>query len=722
MKRCLVFAVVMGVLGCVSFSSVGVAEEVELAYSGIDEVTVTATRLERATKDVPEAISVIDKDRIDNSRMFNISDALSGTPGVSISSKSGGYDARLLIRGGGLKANYGIREIFLMRDGVPITDPDSFTRLDFIDTQDIERIEISKGPGNIYATGSTAGVIHLISKSIFEQSLNTVSIAGGDNGKANVHARISGTHGQHAYAVSGSLRKDNNDWRENNEFESRQLSVKYGYQINDSDEMEFELSYTDVDLNLPGEMNSDQFNDFKRTGRQRDNNGFFKTRGRYSETWFFNSRYISLLTENIEFKPRFYYTHWRQNHPVTPFIVENGGVDIMGTDLEILMEQEVGSLVAGITYRVDRDDDAKRYQYRDLQTNYDAVLDPGEGTLNQNKGSLAKSQDTKNQVAGIFAQQSFDFIDRWIIDLSMRYDAINISQESQTFSEFNFPYGTVFGPPSMPRSAYGAVDEQNDLDKDFSLHTMRMGVSYKINSELSAYANVASGEQVPFSNELESNQELKSATNESMEIGLKGRSDTWGFDLACFSMSITDEIIAGLDEDDQSYFQNAGETEKMGVEVASDFQIAQIAGGDFWGGINYVYSDFSFVEFTEYYTDKGVPTSIVNDGHLLPYVPKHYYSVHVIYKQENGLSVRLQSDTWSEYYVDNANTEKYAGYEWLTNLNVNYKFLEQHSVALNIQNISDKRYASIVEKNAGSNISYTAGSPRSWLLSYRYQF
>ena len=31
----------------------------------------------------------------------------------------------------------------LIRDGVPITDPDSFTRLDFVDTQDIERVEVT---------------------------------------------------------------------------------------------------------------------------------------------------------------------------------------------------------------------------------------------------------------------------------------------------------------------------------------------------------------------------------------------------------------------------------------------------------------------------------------------------------------------------------------------------------------------------------------------------
>lgn len=33
----------------------------------------------------------------------------------------------------------------VLRDGIPMTEPDSFTRLDLIDGQDIERLEVTKG-------------------------------------------------------------------------------------------------------------------------------------------------------------------------------------------------------------------------------------------------------------------------------------------------------------------------------------------------------------------------------------------------------------------------------------------------------------------------------------------------------------------------------------------------------------------------------------------------
>jgi hypothetical protein len=53
------------------------------------------------TLDVPQAIAVIGKDRLDNTAVFNVKDAIVGTPGVLIDTKNGGYDARLIIHGAG---------------------------------------------------------------------------------------------------------------------------------------------------------------------------------------------------------------------------------------------------------------------------------------------------------------------------------------------------------------------------------------------------------------------------------------------------------------------------------------------------------------------------------------------------------------------------------------------------------------------------------------------
>ncbi|HHN63991.1 MAG TPA: Plug domain-containing protein, partial [Nitrospirae bacterium] len=104
----------------------------------LEEISITATRLERKTEEVPASVAIVGEDRLKDTKMFNLKEALIGTPGVLIDTRNQGYDSRLIIRGSGLKARYGVREIMVLLNGVPITDPDSLTRLDFIDTQLIE--------------------------------------------------------------------------------------------------------------------------------------------------------------------------------------------------------------------------------------------------------------------------------------------------------------------------------------------------------------------------------------------------------------------------------------------------------------------------------------------------------------------------------------------------------------------------------------------------------
>ena len=322
--------------------SVPVAFAAEVEKQELDTISVTATREARVTKEVPASITVIDKKRIDDSRMFNITDVLSSTPGVQINSKNGGYDARLIIRGAGLKANYGIREIMMLRDGVPLTDPDSFTRLDFIDTQDIERVEVTKGPGNIYALGSAGGTIQIISKSVFDET-DSVKVGLGNYATQNFHIRTGSSFGvdkNQAAAITASRRTTDNDWRHWNKFSSNQVSMKYGNDLGNNSIVESELSYTKSDLQLPGSMSEAQYEEFKNTGIQTDNNSAFKQTGRYSDNWFFNARLEKELGD-FTLKPRFYVNVWSHLHPVTGRINDTNGVTTIGADLEFSHDHQL---------------------------------------------------------------------------------------------------------------------------------------------------------------------------------------------------------------------------------------------------------------------------------------------------------------------------------------------------------------------------------------------
>jgi len=109
-------------------------------------------------------------------------------------------------------------------------------------------------------------------------------------------------------------------------------------------------------------------------------------------------------------------------------------------------------------------------------------------------------------------------------------------------------------------------------------------------------------------------------------------------------------------------------------------------------------------------------------GNHMPYVPRHQFSMNAEYNHPAGFMARVQADSWGEYYMDNANSEKYQGYDFVTNLMLGYE-KGPHLVSLNVDNLFDKHYATEVKK-AGTRYSYPMSakvimSAGLWMISAR---
>ena len=221
----------------------------------MDKMSVTATKIATPTKEVTESIYVVDEKTIEDKNMLNVQDALQNVSGVIAASSTNSPSPKLVIRGAGLKASYGVREIMVMKDGVPMTDPDSFTRFDFIDMQDVSSIEVQKGPGSINAVNSTGGVIQLITKSVFKDDKNSFKVGIGDDGQKNLNTKLRGKVSENDFlSFTFSKREIDNSWRDNNEFDTTQFSLKYGHIFDDTSTIENEIAYTESNLNLPTSM------------------------------------------------------------------------------------------------------------------------------------------------------------------------------------------------------------------------------------------------------------------------------------------------------------------------------------------------------------------------------------------------------------------------------------------------------------------------------------
>lgn len=88
---------------------------------------------------------------------------------------------------------------------------------------------------------------------------------------------------------------------------------------------------------------------------------------------------------------------------------------------------------------------------------------------------------------------------------------------------------------------------------------------------------------------------------------------------------------------------------------------------------------------------------------------------------ENGFKGRVTTRSWGSYYMDNANTEKYEGFDLVTDVMLGYEH-KSHNIQLNISNLTNEYYAMEALKDSNGNTTYKAAAPRSAMLTYSYTF
>ncbi len=675
----------------------------------IDKMSVTATKVQRATKEVTESIAVVDKREIEDKNIINISEAINTVPGVNVESSTNSSSPRLIIRGAGLKARYGVREIMIIKDGVPMTDPDSFTRFDFIDMQDVESIEVQKGPGSIQAVNSTGGVIQLITKSVFDDSENRIKFGVGTYGSKQSNFRFTQALDDANYlSLNASTTRNDNSWRKNNDVDSIQTSLKYGHIFEDESTFESEFSYTKSNMQLPASMTPSEFEEFKKTGKQGKTSSSWQNSARDSEILFLNAKYEKTVG-NIIYKPRIYFNTWEHFHPVTSMINDSKDNNVFGTDLELNYEHKLFSndaiLVAGITAKQDITNDSKKYTYKDYNT-VTGRKNISE-TLSDKKGELANIEDSKATLYGIYAQESFKPIEKVLIDLSLRVDRVKFNVDGNEILQYNW------GGSPFTGDTYYEGDGEYEINESYTLVSPKIGFSYELTDSTNFYVSVASANQAPTDNELKTNRvedkgSLEKTKSINYEIGLKSRTKDYSYDIALYQNDVKDEITA-IKQGYTTSYQNAGETRKRGFEFNGQYNLNQ----NLSLGASYAYSNFKFKEFMEEGTSD-------RSGNFLPYIPKHQYSIYSNFKYK-GFKSRIQARTWGSYYMDNANTEKYSGYDFVTDIMLGYEH-KNHNIQLNVNNVFDKHYAMSADKDLDGDITYKAAAPRTAMLTYTYKF
>jgi outer membrane receptor protein involved in Fe transport len=277
---------------------------------------------------------------------------------------------------------------------------------------------------------------------------------------------------------------------------------------------------------------------------------------------------------------------------------------------------------------------------------------------------------------------------------SLRYDRIDYDYDNHL----------------TPTAFSGAPDEKNHFDQ----LTPKLGLTYDLGKKIGVYGNYSVGFSPPEVSELYRGVKvprLEPSTYSNYEVGgwFSFANKKGYIDLSLYQLNGINEIISVKQPDGSTEKENAGETRHRGLEYTVRF--APVEEVSFRvSGANAEHLFMDFIEEGNDYT-----------GNLMSTAPSFIANSEVVYRPEflAGAHVGLEWQHMSEYYMDPANTEKYAGFD-VFNLRFGY---EVNSVEFWVHtlNLTDENYATIVNKSAWGK-SYRVGKPRTFTLGVSYNF
>jgi len=631
----------------------------------IEEIVVTATRIEKPLDRVPAAITVINQEDIQLGRQqLALDESLSRVPGVYMQNRFNfAQDLRVSIRGFGARANFGIRGIKILVDGIPETLPDGQGSVDSIDLGAASQIEVLRGPSSSLWGNASGGVISVTSELAPDEPFTEVRVTAGEYDYQKLQFKAGGAGDTLGYLFSLSD-SSYDGYRAQSRAENTQLTGRLNFDLGRDREFLTVLNYTDQPISDdPGAITAA---DVAANPRQaRDVNVAFDA-GEFLEQSRIGFVYSMPIGERHAISARNYYA-WRDFGNKLPFaaggIVEldrffaGGG---MSYTYSAMWAGRPNQLIVGIDLD-HQDDDRMRF-------------DNNLGT----QGALSFDQNETVRSRGVFVQNDLTLTDTIDLSFGVRVDNIEFDVTDRFLGD---------GDDS------GSV-KLDDVSPMF-------GIVVALADNLNLYGTYSTAFETPTTTEFNRpdgsggfNTSLEPQFATNFEVGLRGRiADRHFYEIAVFSIEVDDELIPFEvpSSPGRDFFANAGQSTRNGVELSMRANPTDRLRAT----LSYTYADFEYDRFVE-----GAQNDF--SGNTIPGIADEVLFGELMYRHERGWYAALDILHTGEQFANNANTVVDDGYT-VANLRLGLeKELDSMTISpfLGINNLSDETYIANIRINS----------------------
>ncbi|OIM99023.1 hypothetical protein BFR57_00085 [Idiomarina sp. MD25a] len=620
----------------------------------------------------PGSVDLIDINQQLPSLNIDAGDTLRAIPGIQADTRYNyAQDTRLVVRGFGARAAFGVRGLQLNVDGVPLSMPDGQAQTSSIILDEAETVEVFRGPLAVLYGNTGGGVVEWNTRAP-QRTTSEIAVAAGANDLTRAKGQFDWVNDAHKLRFIATDLYTAGP-RPHNTAKRQQQGLRYYFDINDQQQLILRYDNNNAPLlEDPSALTPSAWRqDPEQTvGRAID----FNTRKSI------HHRQGSLTWKLDADGYRARIAAWQGDRDVIQFLPFAG--DAIGSSGAVIdLSRQFEGSSAYVEWQATAQTDigfGLRYE-RQQDHRFGFVNDEGE------KGDLRRSEFNYVRKQAVYTRLTHQFNEQWRITAGARH------------SRFDFSVDDQFIMPGDPDDS-----GQNEL----SDNSGAVGLTWAFAPRWSTYISLGSGFETPTLTELAYrnngsglNTELSPSQYRQTEWGLKfNSSGRFSSQLAIFDIQSEDDIVIDQSNDGRTTYRNAGETERQGIEWQLNVQLTEQLD--------------SFVSYS--YINANYQGGLYN-GNQLPGVADSQWFTRLTWQPMQATKVQLLGQYRGETYADDSNAVKSPSYvKWDLAITQQWQIAENEFEAwLRVDNLLDRNYVGAVVVNQGSGRSFEPGIGRS---------
>lgn len=588
----------------------------------LEAVVVRGYEQNRRLLEIPAPVSVINKSQLDRFSNTAILPAINTSAGVRMEERSPG-SYRLNIRGSSLRSPFGVRNVKVYWNNIPLTDPGGNTYLNQLSFHNVNSLEILKGPASSLYGAGTGGAVLIKSFPAQWKPGVSVNYVGGsfDHHLINSSIQFGNEESQHSVSFT---HQETDGYRVQSAMDRDVFTYEAKLKAGERDQVNVFFLYGDLYYQTPGGLTKAQYEADPKAARPAA--GIFPSAVQ-AKAAIYQKTYLAGFTNEYQFAPGLSNTTSLYGAFTE---IENPAI----RNFEKRNEPHAGTRTF-FTYKENIDESKLTIIFGgELQKGFSNIK------VYRNNQGISDSLQTDDEVNTlqyfIFSQAELELKTGWIFTLgaSLNKSTIEFSRVSNV-------------PPLKQKRSYS-----NEIAPRFS-------ILKKLTGNFAVYGSVSKGfspptlaELLPSTSVINTDLEAEDGTN--YEIGARGSfaQDRFFVDVNAFWFSLENTLAQRRDASGADYFENAGSTRQKGIETTLNWYPIRRGSSlisDLRIFASHTWHHFEFDDYKQLNVDLS--------GNQLPSVAPHVLASGIDITTRIGFYTNINYYYSDEIPLNDANTE-----------------------------------------------------------------